>query len=104
MSQPPRNGPIALDTPANPDQAPTAAPRLSGWIAAERSARLPGTSNAPPSPCSERAAMSRPMVGATAQSSDAALNPARPARKTRRRPYLSPSAPPRSMPAVSVTR
>jgi uncharacterized protein len=48
--------------------------------------RLPGTSSAPNAPCSNRAAMSSSMVGASPQATDAAPKPARPMRNIRRRP------------------
>ena len=41
ISQPPMNGPIAVPTPAKPDQAPMALPRSSGWKEASMMARLP---------------------------------------------------------------
>ena len=41
---------------------------------AEISARLPGTSRAPPTPCSARATMSMPMLGARPHSKDAPVN------------------------------
>ena len=56
-SHPPKNGPTAPATPPNPDQAPTAAARSGPWNDAEISARLPGVSSAPPTPCNARAAM-----------------------------------------------
>ena len=70
-SHPPRNGPAAAATPVRPDHAPIARARSSWRIVADSSARLPGTSIAAPTPCSARAAMSAPVVGATPQSSDA---------------------------------
>ena len=42
ISQPPRNGPIAVATPPSPDQAPMALERSSGANDAWRIARLPG--------------------------------------------------------------
>ena len=47
-SQPPRKGPIAVETPASPDHAPIAAPRSSGTKTASRIARLPGVMSAAP--------------------------------------------------------
>ena len=101
-SQPPRNGPIAVMIPPSPDHAPIAAARSSGTKLASRIARLPGVSNAAPSPCSARAAMSTVVFGATAQSSDAPANHTTPVRNTRRRPNRSPSAPPRRRNPASV--
>ncbi len=50
ISQPPRNGPIAVATPPSPDQAPMAFERSSGANDACRIARLPGVSSAAPDP------------------------------------------------------
>ena len=60
ISQPPRNGPMAVATPPSPDQAPIAAERSSVAKEACRMARLPGVSSAPPTPCRARAAISVP--------------------------------------------
>ena len=93
ISQPPRNGPMAVATPPKPDHAPTARARSSGWNTAERMARLPGTRRAAPTPCRARAAISTSTFGASPQSADAIVNPSRPMRNTRRRPKRSPSEP-----------
>src|SRR6478752_2092858 len=73
-SQPPRNGPIAAATPPSPDQAPIARARSPWAKLAEMMARLPGVSRAPPTPCSARAAIRTPAVGASAQPIDASPN------------------------------
>jgi hypothetical protein len=52
-------------------------------------ARLAGVISAPPTPCTARAAMSQPMPGAAAHSTDARVNQVSPARNTRRRPQRS---------------
>ena len=52
--------------------------------------------SAAPSPCSIRAAMSNPTVGATPQSSEATVNRTRPLAKTRRVPSRSPRPPART--------
>ena len=85
-SQPPTKGPTAPAAAPRPDHAPTARARSSGWKDAEMMARLLGTSSAPAAPCSARAAISTPMVGASPQSSEAPLNPISPRMKMRRRP------------------
>ncbi len=104
MSHPPKNGPMAVATPPRPDQAPTARARSSGWNTADRIARLPGTSSAAPIPCTARARTSSSTLGATPHRIEAAVKPASPITKTRRRPYRSPREPPRSTSAVRVTR
>jgi len=93
ISQPPRNGPIAVPTPLNPDQAPIALPRSSGVNDASMIARLPGVSKAAPTPCSALAATRTGAFGATPQITDASANQTTPIRNTDRRPYRSPRDP-----------
>ena len=92
--QPPRNGPIAPATPPSPDQAPMARGRSSAANVDWMMASEPGVSSAPPMPCSARAAISTPMLGARPHSADESANQVTPMRNTRRRPNRSPSAPP----------
>ena len=77
----------------NPAHVPMACVRSPGWRAASMIARLAGVISAPPMPCTARAAMSQPMPGAAAHSTDAAVNQPSPARNTRRRPQRSLSEP-----------
>ena len=65
-------------------------------------ARLAGESTAPPRPCSARAPISRPREPANAQSSEAELKSAVPARNTRRRPSRSAARPPSSRKPAKV--
>src|SRR5580700_746598 len=104
MRNPPTKGPRAVATPPSPDHAPMTRPRSSGANDASRMARLPGVSKAPPTPCSIRAAMSSPMLGAIAQISDATANHATPMTKIFRRPKRSQSAPARRMSPATVRR
>ena len=92
-SHPPRKGAIAADTPLNPAHVPIARVRSPGWKVASMIARLAGVISAPPIPCTARAAMSHPMPGAAAHSTDARVNQPSPARNTRRRPQRSLSEP-----------
>jgi hypothetical protein len=92
-SHPPRKGAIAADTPLNPAHVPIARVRSPGAKAASMMARLAGVISAPPTPCPARAAMSHPIPGAAAHSTDATVNQPRPARNTRRRPQRSLSEP-----------
>ena len=92
-SHPPRKGAIAADTPLNPAHVPIARVRSPGRKAASMIARLAGVISAPPIPCTARAAMSQPMPGAAAHSTDATVNQPSPARNTRRRPQRSLSEP-----------
>ncbi|HMD93616.1 MAG TPA: hypothetical protein VKG80_13340 [Trebonia sp.] len=86
-SHPPRKGAIAEETPLNPAHVPIAYVRSPGWMDASMIARLAGVISAPPTPCTARAAMSRPMLGAAAHSTDATVtSPGRP-----RTPAAAPS-------------
>ena len=88
--QPPRNGATAPAMPPRPDQAPIARPRSVPLNVDWMIASDPGVSSAPPTPWNARAALSTPIVGATAHSSDATANQTTPTRNTRRRPNRSP--------------
>jgi hypothetical protein len=101
-SQPPRNGAIADAVPLNPDQAPIALARSVSVKLAWMMARLAGVRSAPPTPCRARAAISQPLLGASAHSRDAAANHATPITNTRLRPYLSPQEPPSRISEASV--
>ena len=67
-------------------------------------ARLLGTTSAPPTPWTSRAAISVPTVGAAAQHSEATSMTARPTMRMRRRPKWSASAPASSNSAATVIR
>jgi len=58
ISQPPMTGPIADVIALNPDQVPIARPRSASPNVALMIARLPGTRNAAPIPCSARPTIS----------------------------------------------
>jgi hypothetical protein len=92
-SQPPMNGPTAVPTPLDPDQAPMALPRSPGRRTASRMARLPGVRRAAPTPCNARVPIRNPEVGAMALSTDDSANQVTPVTNTRLSPNLSPSAP-----------
>lgn len=94
---------MAVATPPSPDHAPLARARSSGANDAWRIARLPGVSRAAPTPCSARAAIRMPAVGATPQSREASANQMVPTTKTFRRPNESPSEPPASSSPASVS-
>ena len=88
-------------TPTEADEPPTAPKMPSARLRSRPSLnvtaridRADGATSAAPNPCTARAAMSTSADGATPASSDEAENTARPARKTRRRPSMSPSRPP----------
>ncbi len=67
ISQPPRTGPSAVVIAVAPDQVPMALPRSLSSKHALMSARLSGTRNAAPIPCTALAAMRCPMLGAKPQ-------------------------------------
>jgi hypothetical protein len=103
-SCPPMSGPMMNAIPLHAVQEPIAAPR-SPWSNAETSsASDPGVSSAPNAPCSPRPTTSTPMVGATAQMTDTAPNPATPIMKIRRSPNRSPSDPPMRISEPSISR
>src|SRR5579859_7075040 len=78
-SHPPTKGAIAEDTPLNPAHVPIARVRSAGWKVASMIAKLAGVISAPPTPCTARAAMSHPIPGAVAHSTDARVNQVSPA-------------------------
>ena len=89
--------------PPSPDHAPIARPRSAGPSDAWMIASEPGSSSAPPTPWSARAAISARTSGASPHSRDASANQTTPTRNTRRLPSLSPSDPPSSRNAARVS-
>ena len=73
---------------------PTALPRSAPSKVAATIASEPGTSSAPATPCSARAATRNSTEGASAQSAEVAAKASSPATNMRRRPNWSPSEPP----------
>src|SRR6202167_5420324 len=100
INHPPRTGPTAAVMEVNPDQVPMARPRSSSEKLALISARLPGTSNAPPTPCTPLAIISHRISGEQPHKAEAAEKSATPIAKTLRRPYKSPKVPPISTAAA----
>ena len=86
-----------------PDQAPIARPRFSGGNAVESSVSVSGVTIAAPAPCSARAAISAPVVGASAATAEATVKMPRPITNMRRRPKRSPSAAPVSSRTANVS-
>lgn len=89
---PPTTGPAATASPAMPPHIPMAMPRFSLGNASLISVSVSGITIAAPAPCTARAAISAPTVGASAAPADAAVKTARPTQNIRRRPNRSPSA------------
>ena len=86
ISQPPKTGPAAAVIALDPDHVPIARPRSASSNVALMIARLPGTRNAAPTPCSARAAMRARVEKAKPQATDARVNSVTPARNMRLRP------------------
>src|SRR5215472_2372374 len=97
ISHPPNTGPVAEVMVVNPDQVPMARPREPWSKLALIMARLPGTSSAAPIPCIERAPISSRMLEENPHQADAAANRNTPIKNMKRRPRMSPSAPPASI-------
>ena len=74
INHPPMTGPIAVVIAVEPDQVPIACPRSSSGNDALMIARLPGTSIAPPMPCTARATISCEMFGASPHQTEASAN------------------------------
>ncbi len=77
-SAPPPAGPSTVAIPVHAVQVPTAFPRAAPSKVAATIAREPGTSSAPATPCSARAPISIPVVGATAHSAEVTPKAANP--------------------------
>jgi hypothetical protein len=89
---PPMTGPPRMARPVIPANRPMALPPVSGGSAADSSASACGSTMAVPMPWTARVAISTPIDGASAQAADDAVQTARPATSTRRRPSRSPTA------------
>ena len=89
---PPSGGPPIVATLVNDVHSPTARPDSRPYVS-RSSARLFVVRNAAATPCSARAAISTPPVGAAPASADASANPTMPAMNVSRRPHRSPTAP-----------
>ena len=83
---PPASGPAIEAIAPQAVHEPTAAPRCSGGKAMTMIASELGVTSAPAAPCSARATIRKPIVGATAQASESTPNAATPMAKTRRSP------------------
>ena len=84
----------ALAHPVMPLKMPRALARSSFANAPLRIAIASGITSAAPAPCTDRAAISQPMLLDSAHAADATANNAMPAANIRRRPKRSPSAAP----------
>ncbi len=103
-SSPPASGPSTPKIAPHAVQLPIAAPRSDCENVFTITASELGTSSAPATPCSARAATSAPIDGASAHASDVMPKPATPIAKIRRSPNRSPSDPPTRISEPSVSR
>src|SRR5437764_9195218 len=92
-SAPPTTGPMATASPTAPAHTPMARARSRGSNTFEMIDSVAGRTAAAPMPMTARAAMSWLGSWAYAEASDARPNSPRPASRTSRRPYRSPSTP-----------
>ena len=83
---PPSTGPATEVMAVKPDQVPIARPRCSSLNEALIIARLPGTSKAPPIPCTARARISWSTFGDNPHQIEERVKIAMPIAKMRRRP------------------
>ena len=88
-SRPPSEGPRPAEPAATADSSATPCERRSGGKACSTRASEEGTSSAAPSACRTRKATRVSTEGATAHSSDAAVNSSSPRMNIRRRPRRS---------------
>jgi hypothetical protein len=95
-------GPARVARVVPEDQRPIAHPLSRPYVARSRP-RLVGVRRPPAAPWSNRPAISLPSFGAAPQITEATANPTTPARKTGRRPYRSPNAPPGRYSAASIS-
>lgn len=91
---PPATGPAMRARPVTALKIPSALARSSRGNTALKSAIASGMTSAAPAPWTARAAISVPILLATAQAAEATTNNVRPAANMRRRPKRSPSAAP----------
>ena len=91
---PPTSGPIATPRPEIPDHRPSTSPRLPAGNASESSVSVSGMTAAAPAPWTARAAISTPVVGASAAAAEATVKTPSPIANMRRRPKRSPRAAP----------
>ena len=94
ISRPASSGPPTADSPRTGPKALNALPMCSRGKTEPSMPKPCGISSAPNAPWTSRATMIEGGSQARPQASEAAVKPARPIRKVRRRPYLSPSRPP----------
>ena len=103
VTAPPMTGPSAAPRPAVALHRPRARPRLLSGVTLAISVMLSGMTIAAPAPCTARAAISTPMLGASAAAALDRVNTVIPTANIRRRPYRSPRAAPVSISTANVS-
>jgi hypothetical protein len=94
VRKPPASRPIEPPPEATKAKTPSALARSAGaGNSVTMIAMITEEATAPPMPWTKRAEISSPWLSATPQRAEAAVNSARPAMKTLRRPTRSPSRP-----------
>ena len=93
IKRPPASGPIASATAETAAQIPSARGCSSVGKTLQTSASESESIGAAPAPCSTRPRMREPWPSAAPETTEPTANKARPARKTRLRPNMSPSRP-----------
>ena len=101
--RPPPSGPIASASADTPAQIPIACPRCFGGKVATMMESDAGFMSAAPAPCTARAPIRKPALGASPQASEESVKIASPTTKIRRRPYRSASLPPVIRSAANVS-
>jgi hypothetical protein len=102
VTAPPMTGPSAAPRPAVAPQMPSAMPRRCGAVTLTMSVTVSGIVIAAPTPWTARAAISAPMLGASAEAALPAVKTVIPMTIRRRRPNRSPSAAPVSSSTAKV--
>jgi len=102
VTAPPMTGPSAAPRPTVAPHRPSASPRRCGGVTLAMSVTVSGVTIAAPTPWMARAAISTPMLGASAEAALPAVNTVTPMISRRRRPNRSPSAAPVSSSTAKV--
>ena len=101
---PPMVGPSAPATAASPPIVPSARPRADAENAELTMATVAGSIRAPPTPWTTRAIKRTAKTGANPATAEAPAKSMEPSKKTRRRPNMSPTRPPRMSSPASGNR
>ncbi len=103
VSSAPISGPQTAPSPMTAPNMPKTLPRSCAGKVTWMIARTCGTISAAIAPWRTRAAISIPGSAAMPHSAEATVNPPMPSRKSRRRPWMSPSRPPVIRPTAKAS-